>query len=208
MNDLEPLRKRAKHLVRQHRAGVHVVAERIRRSLPQYAGMTDTEVLAADFALHDAQHLLAVELGFASWADLKETPPMKSTTPVEQRFERANPCLFVTDFDRALAFYRDTLGFDVAYTYGEPAFWGEVTRDGAVLNLRFVDQSPWRVGVRDDEQLLSAYVLLADAKSLFAACDDAGVDFHTRLERKPWGNDEFIVRDPDGNLILFGSPTG
>jgi catechol 2,3-dioxygenase-like lactoylglutathione lyase family enzyme len=25
-------------------------------------------------------------------------------------FERATACLFVTDFDRALAFYRDTLG--------------------------------------------------------------------------------------------------
>jgi catechol 2,3-dioxygenase-like lactoylglutathione lyase family enzyme len=208
MNELEPLRKRAKQIVRQHRAGVHVVADRLRRSLPQFAGMTDREVLAADFALHDAQHLLAVELGFASWADLKESPPMKSTTTVEQRFERATACLFVTDFDRAIAFYRDTLGFDVAYTYGEPAFWGEITRAGARLHLRFVDQSPWRDGVRDDEQLLSAYVLVADAKSLFAACDDAGVDFHTRFERKPWGNDEFIVRDPDGNLILFGSPTG
>ena len=205
MNDLEPLRKRAKHLVRQHRAGVHVVAQRIRRSLPQFAGMSDREVLAADFALHDAQHLLAVELGFASWADLKEAPPVKSTTTVEQHFERATACVFVTDFDRSLAFYRDALGFDVAYTYGEPAFWGELTRDGARLNLRFVDESPWRDGVRDAEQLLSAYVLVADAKSLFVAYDTTGVDFHTRLERKPWGNDEFVVRDPDGNLILFGS---
>jgi uncharacterized glyoxalase superfamily protein PhnB len=59
--------------------------------------------------------------------------------------------------------------------------------------------------VRDAEQLLSAYVLVADATSLFVEYDAAGVDFHTRLERKPWGNDELVVRDPDGNLIRFGS---
>lgn len=206
MSDLENLRKRAKQLVRQHRDGVHVVAPRLRAALPRLAGLTDREVLAAEFALHDAQHVLATELGFDSWADLKEHQPMTTTTPVEQRFERATACLFVTDFDRALAFYRDALGFDVEYTYGEPAFWGELTRDGARFNLRRVDVSPWVDGVRDAEQLLSAYVLVADAKALFVEHQDRGVDFHERLRRKPWGNHEYVVRDPDGNLILFGSP--
>ena len=126
-------------------------------------------------------------------------------TTVAQRFERATACLFTTDFDRALAFYRDRLGFDVAYTYGEPAFWGELVRDGAILDLRHVDESPWVGGVRDREHLLSAYVLVKDATSLFLHCQANGVDLHTRLERTAWDTDEFIVRDPDGNLILFGS---
>ena len=65
MNDLDPFRKRAKQLVRQHRAGTYVVAERLRRSLPRFAGLSDREVLAADFALHDAQQVIAAELGFA-----------------------------------------------------------------------------------------------------------------------------------------------
>jgi hypothetical protein len=26
-----------------------------------------------------------------------------------------------------------------------------------------------------------------------------------RLQAKPWGADEFVIRDPDGNLIVFGS---
>lgn len=168
--------------------------------------MSDADVLAADFKLHDAHELLAREHGFGTWAELKEEPPVSTTdTTVEQRFERASTCLFTTDFGRAIAFYCDKLGFDVAYTYGEPPFWGELVRDGALLNLRHVDESPWVAGVRDDEQLLSAYVLVADAKALFLECQAKGVDFHTRLERKPWDMNEFVVRDPDGNLILFGS---
>ena len=206
MDDLEHLRKRAKHLVRQHRTGVHVVAERLRKALPRFAGMSDREVLASRFALHDAQQVLATELGFATWTDLKENPPMTTPTNNELRFERASAILFVTDFDRAVAFYRDTLGFEVAYTYGEPAFWGEVRRDGALLNLRHVDESPWVDGVREEEQLLSAYVLTTDAKALFLDYQARGVDFHERLRVKPWQSEEFIVRDPDGNLVLFGSP--
>lgn len=206
MDDLDNLRKRAKQLVRQHHDGVHVVADRLRRSLPRFAGMTDREVLNADFALHDAQQVVAAELGFASWVDLKEAAPVSTKTTIEQRFERATACLFVTDFERALAFYRDTLGFDVAYTYGEPPFWGEIRRGGALLNIRHVDSTPWVDGVREAEQLLSAYVLTTDAKALFLEYQAAGADFQERLQRKPWGNDEFVVRDPDGNLVLFGSP--
>jgi hypothetical protein len=43
---------------------------RIRRSHPAYGGLTDREVLTADFALHDAQRVIAMELGFGSWAEL------------------------------------------------------------------------------------------------------------------------------------------
>lgn len=106
----------------------------------------------------------------------------------------------------ALAFYSDALGFDVAYTYGEPPFWGEVRREGAVLNIRHVDASPWVDGVRDGAQLLSAYILVTDAKALFLEYQDAGLDFQARLQRRPWNMNEFTVRDPDGNLILFASP--
>ncbi len=54
-DDLENLRKRAKHLVRQHRNRDYMVGERIRRTLPQFAGLTDGAVLDTAFALHDAQ---------------------------------------------------------------------------------------------------------------------------------------------------------
>lgn len=204
MDDLENLRKRAKQLVRQHRDGVYVVAERLRRSLPSLDGMTDREVLAADFALHDAQKVVATELGFASWADLKEAVPMSTKTMVEQRFERATACVFVTDFQRALAFYRDVLGFDVAYTYGEPPFWGEVRREGAVVNIRHVDASPWVDGVRDGDQLLSVFILVADAKALFLEHRAAELDFQERLLRRLWNMNEFVVRWAEDSRGVMG----
>jgi catechol 2,3-dioxygenase-like lactoylglutathione lyase family enzyme len=210
MNDLENLRKRAKHLVRQHRNREYIVAERIRRTLPQYAGLTDGAVLDSPFALHDAQELIAMELGFDSWVELKEATPMSAPITSTQddglRFQRALGVVFVTNFERALAFYCDTLGFEVVYTYGAPPFWGEVRRDDVACNLRHVDESPWMSAVRDREQLLSLYVTATNAKALFVQYQAAGVDFQERLKEKPWKAIEFVVRDPDGNLILFGSP--
>jgi uncharacterized glyoxalase superfamily protein PhnB len=114
--------------------------------------------------------------------------------------------VFVTDFARALAFYHDTLAFDVVFTYGEPPFYGEVAREGATFNLRYVDKTPFVAGRRDAEQLLSVAIRTSDAKALFLQYQAAGVDFQERPQTTPWGADEFVVRDPDGNLILFGAP--
>ena len=40
--------------------------------------------------------------------------------------------------------------------------------------------------------------------ALFLAA--AGVAFAQPLKHEPWGARDFIVRDPDGNLVLFAGP--
>jgi catechol 2,3-dioxygenase-like lactoylglutathione lyase family enzyme len=132
---------------------------------------------------------------------------MSGAEPDALRLTRGLPVVPVTDFERAVRFYCDTLGFDVVYTYGEPAFWGEIRRDEVAFNLRHVDESPWQPGVRDLEQLLSIAITTTDAATLFDQYARAGVDFQEELRKKPWNSIEFVLRDPDGNLILFGSPT-
>jgi catechol 2,3-dioxygenase-like lactoylglutathione lyase family enzyme len=115
----------------------------------------------------------------------------------------AEPQLFVADIVVSCAFYTGKLGFAVAFTYGEPAFYAQVVRDGARLNLRCVSAPPIDPQRRDSEQLLSASITLNDANPLFLEFQAACVEFHQALKKEPWGARTFIVRDPDGNLILF-----
>lgn len=115
----------------------------------------------------------------------------------------AEPQLIVSDIAASNEFYTNTLGFAVAFTYGEPPFYAQVFRDGARLNLRHLDTPAFDPAVRDHEQLLSATIVLDDAESLFLEYQAAGVAFAQLLRTEPWGARTFIVRDPDGNLILF-----
>ena len=46
----------------------------------------------------------------------------------------------------------------------------------------------------------------AEIKQLFLDFQAAGVDFFRPLKQEPWGARNFIVRDPDGNLLLFAGP--
>ena len=115
----------------------------------------------------------------------------------------AEPQLLVGDIAASCAFYVEKLGFAVAFTYGNPPFYAQVFRDGARLNLRHVDEPVFNAHVRDREQFLSATITLDDATALFLRYQAVGVPFAQSIKVEPWGARTFVVRDPDGNLILF-----
>lgn len=121
----------------------------------------------------------------------------------------AEPQLFVADIEASCRFFTDKLGFAIAFTYGSPPFYAQVVRDGARLNMRHVNQPVIDPIIRDREELLSASMTVETTtaiKQLFLEFQAAGVTFHQALQRQPWGTDNFIIKDPDGNLLLFAGP--
>ena len=213
MPNLENLRKQAKLVLRWHRDRYYPVAAQIRSGLPRFAQMTDPEILAQGFKLSDAQELVARQHGFESWQALKTglntMPDHADVISTKAVISAAEPQLFVADIKASCDFFTDKLGFTVAFTYGEPPFYAQVKRDGARLNLRCVEATVIDPGLRDREQLLSASLTVATAeaiKQLFLELQAAGVTFFQTLKREPWGARDFILKDPDGNLLLFAGP--
>ena len=118
-------------------------------------------------------------------------------------FVTAEPQLYVRDLVAACEFYSQKLGFSVAFIYGAPPFYAQIFRDGARLNLRHVDEAVIDPVRRDSERLLCASVTVDNATPLFIEYQGAGVDIVQPLRTEPWGARTFIVRDPEGNLLLF-----
>ena len=121
----------------------------------------------------------------------------------------AEPQLFVADIKASCDFFTQRLGFAIVFVYGEPPFYAQVRRDGARLNLRCVDTPVVDGALREREDLLSASMTVATAdeiKQLFLEFQSAAVLFHKTLRTEPWGAQNFIVKDPDGNLLLFAGP--
>lgn len=117
--------------------------------------------------------------------------------------------LFVADVAASCDFYKDKLGFGVEFIYGHPPFYALVVRDRARINLRHVDQPVFVAGVREREGLLSATLILASAnqtRELFQSFEAAGAPIQQALKKETWGATTFVVRDLDGNLILFAGP--
>ena len=203
---LENFKKQAKLLVRWHRECNYSVAGRIRQ-LSRYKELTDSAALALPFPLNEAQEIIAVEQGYSSWAELKEglkkAPGSTRTAAGAVRLTKGIPVVFVSDVQIAAEFYRDKLGFAINFLHGHPAFYASVSRDEACIHLRFVHQPAFIAGLREQEQLLSAFLAVANVKGLFTEYEARKVPFVHRLKKEPWGESSFIVRDPDGNWLCF-----
>src|SRR5579872_213347 len=216
MPNLENLKKQAKVILRWHREGHYPVAEQIHAHLPRFLNMSDSEVLAASFKLSDAQEVVAREQNFDSWQALKnalsttslrrQSLPSKAT---KATIVCAEPQLFVTDIKRSCEFFLEKLGFSLVFSYGRPPYYAQVGRDAARLNLRCVEREVIESTDRAREELLSVSMTVATAdeiKLLFLEFRSAGVAFHQTLKKQPWGAKNFVVKDPDGNLLLFAGP--
>src|SRR5271166_3234726 len=218
MPNLENLKKQAKLILRWHRERHYPVAAQIREHLPRFLNMPDPEILAASFKLSDAQEMVARQQGFESWEALKTRLSTMSlgvkssaskSVPSKATIVSAEPQLFVTDINRSCEFFCEKLGFSLVFSYGKPPYYAQVGRDVARLNLRCVERPVIESTVRDREELLSVSLTVATAdeiKLLFLEFQSAGVAFHQTLKKQPWGARNFVVKDPDGNLLLFAGP--
>jgi catechol 2,3-dioxygenase-like lactoylglutathione lyase family enzyme len=210
MHNIENLRKQAKLYLRWHRDGHYPVAAQIRAALPRFRDLSDHEVLRQSFKLADAQELVARQAGFENWQALRTgmhaMTDKQAPTTAAPVLNSAEASIFTTDFDASCAFFTENLGFEVVFTYGEPPFYGQVRRDKALINLRLVRGPVFVDDIREREELLAVSITVgtaADIRQLFLDFQAAGVDFFRPLKQQPWGARTFVVRDPDGNLLLF-----
>lgn len=105
----------------------------------------------------------------------------------------------VTDMDRAVGFYRDTLGLSV--TQQEPE-WAELKADGLTIGLNARDEeSP-----AGDGGAVVAFRPDGEIEQAVEELKGQGVEFVGDISDHPWGR-LASFKDPDGNdLQLYAPP--
>ena len=113
------------------------------------------------------------------------------------------PILLVRDVTATAHFFEDRLGFAVDFLYGEPPFYGSISRDGVRMHLRFVGEPVFAIAAAREESLIAASFEVTDVQALFEELSGRGAPFAQGLERHDWGGTDFHIRDPDGNVVSF-----
>ncbi len=120
------------------------------------------------------------------------------------------PFFIIRDMASTLAFYRERLGFEVAYLApAEEPFFAIVRRDGVQLMVKVIaeDVPPlpnWR---RHPWASWDAFVYVPEPDALAAELATRGVPLRAPLADTEDGLRGFEVEDPDGYVLFFGRPT-
>jgi catechol 2,3-dioxygenase-like lactoylglutathione lyase family enzyme len=113
------------------------------------------------------------------------------------KFEGISPTFPVSDMKSALAFYRERLGFELGWIWGDPPTHANVCRGAISVNLTL---EPSKAGSGE------AYVVLSGVETYYEELRVRKVAFG-ELNDRPYGMRDFAITDPDGNRLVFGEPT-
>ena len=128
-----------------------------------------------------------------------------------------SPFFIVADVPATLAFYRDMLGFEVAFRGPSPEdeFFGIVRRDGAIIMVKALGANSGGTEVmveplpnygRKPAFSWDAYLEVPDPDALAAEFASRGVPFSMPLtDRGDDGVRGFVIRDIDGYGLFFGN---
>ena len=122
------------------------------------------------------------------------------------------PELGVTDLSRSLAFYRDILGFSVAYARPEEGF-ASLRYDGCALMLDQIGVGrTWATAALEFPlgRGLNLQCMVGDIAPLLDRLHRAGISLYMPVETRTYrvgdrevAQRQFCVQDPDGYLLRF-----
>ena len=113
---------------------------------------------------------------------------------------RSSTTIFtVEDAGASLAYYRDCIGFEVAFEYGTPTFYVGLCSSEVSLHLVSAAQAPRPPG----HAAVSIYV--DDVDAVHADLVTRGARILNAPQDQDYGLRDFAIADIDGNMIFFAT---
>mgnify|MGYP002642002906 CR=1 FL=1 len=110
--------------------------------------------------------------------------------------------IFVKDFDRAVAFYRDTLGLELRFADADFGYASFAT-GGAGLSLAHESEETGALAGR----FTGVGLVVADLDATYRELTGKGVEFVMPPTAQPWGGTLALMKDSEGN-VLYLDPGG
>ena len=107
----------------------------------------------------------------------------------------------VSDIATSLAYYRDMLGFQVTFEYGQPLSYACLCRDEIAVHLLASSRTKRLPGHG------AICVFVRDVDQIYAEVSGRGAKLLNQPEDRDYGMRDFDVVDADGNQLTFGMGT-
>lgn len=132
---------------------------------------------------------------------------MASTQPTT--LLRHAPYFPVSNVERSVEFYQQTLGFRCEYSAGLPLQFAICSRDDLAIMLRRVSEPGQIVPIEKQGGTWDAFFWVSDADALHSEFEAKGADVvYGPLIQDAYRMKEFAIRDSDGHVLGFGESLG
>lgn len=123
----------------------------------------------------------------------------------ERHFYGVIPVFLVDDVIATVEYYRDVLGFEVDFVYGDPPIYGSVSREDAIINVSKSDPSGRRnsVAAAGTGNGVDAYVVVSDIDDVYEELKHHGATIAVEIKSQDYGMREFQIEDLNGYKLAL-----
>lgn len=122
---------------------------------------------------------------------------MSGSAPPLIECEQIQPGLAVSDLPAAIEFYVKKLGFELAFTWGEPPTFAGLSLGKVQIFIGQGTPTP-------NSRTAAAHFVVGDADALYEFHRANGVEIAEGIDDRPYGIRDYSVRDLYGYHLVFG----
>ena len=113
----------------------------------------------------------------------------------------------VDDVLKTAEYYRDVLGFEIEFVYGDPPFFGSVSRDDAVINFSLSDPPGRRNSVASagPGNGVDATIVVTDVDEICEDLKQRGANIIQAPESMDYGMRESQIEDMNGYRLALSA---
>lgn len=112
----------------------------------------------------------------------------------------STPIFACADVDSTLKYYKEVLGFDSTWTWGEPPTFGGASCMGVSIMFSLQPDLAQIVGGHQH------WIKVDDADTRYEEHLSRGAKVVSAIEDRPWGVREYVLEDPNGYHLRFAGP--
>jgi len=122
---------------------------------------------------------------------------------------KLEPMIYVSDIEASIKFYSEILNFKVVEYYPDDKNprWVAIQigdqRFAMGNTFKNINHKYHPNGINGSG--VHFYIIVENIEEVYQKLKSS-VSIIDKLEKKPWGNTEFAIKDPDGYLISFSDP--
>lgn len=125
---------------------------------------------------------------------------------VKGRFYGVVPVFLVDDVGAAAEYYRDVLGFEVEFLYGDDPTYGRVTRDDAIIDFARSEPAGARNSVKASGSSFGcdAVIVVSNVEDVYIEIQEKGANVIERLAPREYGALDCMIEDLNGYRLTIG----
>ena len=117
----------------------------------------------------------------------------------QDNFSHAATVFPVESVALSIDFYRDKLGFDVTFEWGEPVQYAVLKRGGVSVHLVSKDDPKYQ----SSSVHTALYVFVHDVDEVYEELKAKGAAITNEIADRDYGMRDFDITDPDGFQLCF-----